>query len=47
MLWYGIVLIQGRRVKDKHLLETNNLHEVKHWVEPGEEMIYKEGKDVS
>ena len=24
------------RVMDHNLLETNNIHEVKHWIEPGE-----------
>ena len=26
---------QIRRVMDPNLLKTNNLHEVKHWIEPG------------
>ena len=31
-------------MKDKHLLKTNNLHEVKHWVEPGEQIRNQEQK---
>ena len=27
---------QIKRVMDPNLLKTNNFHEVKHWVEPGE-----------
>ena len=26
---------QIKRVMDPNLLKTNNLHEVKHWIEPG------------
>ena len=30
---------QIKRVMDPNLLKTNNLHEVKHWVEPGENSL--------
>ena len=30
---------QIKRVMDPNLLKTNNLHEVKHWVEPGKELL--------
>ena len=29
------LLKQIKRVMDPNLLKTNNLHEVKHWIEPG------------
>ena len=30
---------QIKRVMDPNLLKTNNLHEVKHWVEPGKDSL--------
>ena len=32
---------QIKRVMDPNLLKTNNLHEVKHWMEPGEWIVWK------
>ena len=33
------LLKQRKRVQDPSLLSTKNLHEVKHWVEPGNVML--------
>ena len=37
--WIARLLKQRKRVQDPSLLSTKNLHEVKHWVEPGNVML--------